>query len=100
MAQVYIEKHDYLPCKLRTFVVDGIELEDDEDIFGHVLTDLQQGEWGNYCIVEFVPHSLDEVKSMINKRCPELGHLTPAEIENIQEELMKTFYFECGLCCP
>ena len=101
MAQVFIEKYDYLPCKLRTFTVNGIELEDDEDIFGDVLTDLQPGEWGNYCIVEFIPHSLEEVKNRINKRCPELEHLTPAEIENIQKKLASVFNIgECGWCCP
>jgi len=98
MAQVYIERYDSMPCTLRTFVVDGITVE--EDVFGYVYLGLQHSEWENHCIVEFVPHSLEEVKNMINKRCPELGHLTPAEIEDIQKKLASVFNIgKCGWCC-
>ena len=99
MAKVFIERYDSMPCTLRTFIVNGIAIE--EDVFGDVCLGLEESEWGNYCIVEFVPHSLEKVKSMINKRYPELGHLTPAEIEEIQKKLSSVFNIgECGWCCP
>lgn len=99
MAQVFIERYDAMPCTLRTFVVNGITIE--EYVFGDVCLGLEESEWGNYCIVEFIPHSLGEVKDRINKLCPELGHLTPAEIKDIQKKLASAFNVgECGWCCP